>query len=159
MDLTLIHSWISPHKSRPFVLNVVQVTTWTHQPTSHLWGSWPMFRKLINLSWLLRSMLSDKVRPLHLRISEHILIACIDTALAYYKQRNKVGHFASPAQPPESPPQFSILISFQCQVRSSEAGLNKWGTVWFFAKIKFAKDDSVGVGIEYDESMGKNDRS
>jgi len=104
-------------------------------------------------------MLSDKVRPLYLRISERILIACIDTPLAYYKQRNKVGRFASPAQPPESPPQFSILIGSWCQVRSSEAGLNKWGTVRFFAKIKFVKDDSVGVGIEYNEPMGKNDGS
>ena len=104
-------------------------------------------------------MLSDKVRLLHLRILERIVIACIDTALAYYKQRNKVGHFAPPAQSPESPPQFSILIGSWCQVKSSEAGLNKRGTVRFFTKIKFAKDDSVGVGIEYDEPMGKDDGS
>ena len=103
-------------------------------------------------------MLSDKVRLLHLRISECIVIGCIDTVLAY-KQRNKVGRFAPPAQPPETPPQFSIPIGSRCQVETSEAGLNKRGTVRFFGKTKFAKDDSVWVGIKYDEPMGKNDGS
>ena len=103
-------------------------------------------------------MLSDKVRLLHLRISECIVIGCIDTVLAY-KQRNKVGRFAPPAYPPESPPQFSIPIGSRCQVKSSEAGLNKQGTVRFFTETKFATGDSVGVGIEYDGPMGKDDGS
>jgi len=83
-----------------------------------------------------------------------------DTVLAY-KQRNKIGRFAPPgeSQLSEAPHQVDISIGSRCQVESSEAGLNKRGTVRFFGKTKFAKGEGVWVGIEYDEPMGKNDGS
>jgi len=83
-----------------------------------------------------------------------------DTVLAY-KQRNRVGRFAPPAesQASEATPQVDITIGSRCQVESNEAGLNKRGTVRFFGKTKFAKGEGVWVGIEYDEPMGKNDGS
>lgn len=78
-----------------------------------------------------------------------------------YKQRNKIGRFAPSAEsePSEAPHQVDISIGSRCQVESSEAGLNKRGTVRFFGKTKFAKGEGVWVGIEYDEPMGKNDGS
>jgi len=83
-----------------------------------------------------------------------------DTVLAY-KQRNKVGRFAPPAesQPSKSAPTMDFPIGSRCQVDSNEPGLNKRGTVRFFGKTKFAKGEGVWVGIEYDEPMGKNDGS
>jgi len=83
-----------------------------------------------------------------------------DTVLAY-KQRNKVGRFAPPAESSASQPTpvFDIPVGSRCQVESTEAGLNKRGTVRFFGKTKFAKGEGLWVGIEYDEPMGKNDGS
>lgn len=52
-----------------------------------------------------------------------------------------------------------IPIGARCQVESTEAGLNKRGTVRFYGKTKFAKGEGIWVGVEYDEPMGKNDGS
>jgi tubulin-folding cofactor B len=95
-----------------------------------------------------------------LRNSFLILITCVDTVLAY-KQRNRVGRFAPPAesQPSEAAHLVDIPIGSRCQIESNEPGLNKRGTVRFFGKTKFAKGEGVWVGIEYDEPMGKNDGS
>lgn len=89
-----------------------------------------------------------------------IIIFVLDTVLAY-KQRNKVGRFAPKTEPEaqETTSSFKIPLGSRCQVESSEAGLNKRGTVRFFGKTKFAKGEGLWVGIEYDEPMGKNDGS
>ena len=120
-----------------------------------------MSRKLINSSWLRKSTPSDKVSQSNdCGTTFWLLISYIDTVLAY-KQRNKVGRFAPPveSQPPEPTATPTIPIGSRCQVESSEAGLNKRGIVRFFGKTKFSKGESVWVGIEYDEPMGKNDGS
>src|ERR1700734_1943254 len=119
-----------------------------------------MFRRSINLILLPKSMLSARVRSLPSRMLGYIMTTYIDTVLAY-KQRNRVGRFAPPAesQASEATPQVDITIGSRCQVESNEAGLNKRGTVRFFGKTKFAKGEGVWVGIEYDEPMGKNDGS
>jgi len=83
-----------------------------------------------------------------------------DSVLAY-KQRNKVGRFAPEIDLEEKERETTtaadILVGSRCQVASTEAGLDKRGTVRFSGPTEFAAGH--WVGIEYDEPMGKNDGS
>jgi len=77
-----------------------------------------------------------------------------------YKQRNKVGRFAPKEESAAAPePADHIVVGSRCQVESSEEGLSKRGTVRFVGKTKFGKGETIWVGVEYDEPMGKNDGS
>ncbi|KAF9234098.1 CAP Gly-rich domain-containing protein [Melanogaster broomeanus] len=86
-----------------------------------------------------------------------------DTVLAY-KQRHRVGRFASPppsgdlASPPAPASDADISIGARCEVQSEEEGLHKRGAVRFVGQTSFAKA-GVWVGVEYDEPIGRNDGS
>ena len=81
-----------------------------------------------------------------------------DSVLAY-KQRNKVGRFAPKIdleeKERETTTAVGIPVGSRCKVASTEAGLDKRGTVRFSGPTGFAAGHWVGV--EYDEPMGKND--
>ncbi|KAH0836809.1 CAP Gly-rich domain-containing protein [Lanmaoa asiatica] len=81
-----------------------------------------------------------------------------DSVLAF-KQRNKVGRFASPSETIPAPVvHVDIPIGARCEVESAEEGLHKRGTVRFVGQTTFAMA-GVWVGIEYDEPIGRNDGS
>ena len=85
------------------------------------------------------------------------MMVCQDTVLAY-KQRNKVGRFAPKIENKDretTTAMVDIPVGSRCQVVSTEAGLDKRGTVRFSGPTNFAAGH--WVGIEYDEPMGKND--
>ncbi|KAL8283780.1 hypothetical protein RQP46_005212 [Phenoliferia psychrophenolica] len=82
-----------------------------------------------------------------------------DTVKAY-KERHKLGRFA-PSTP--STPEPAVVIppdlipGARCEVALSEE-LSRRGTVRFVGPTEFgAKDDSVWVGVEWDEPVGKGD--
>ncbi|GAA6027300.1 hypothetical protein JCM8097_002572 [Rhodosporidiobolus ruineniae] len=86
-----------------------------------------------------------------------------DTLLAY-KQRNRLGRFASPSPssspaPPE-PLDPALVPGARCEVSVSDEGLKRRGTVRFVGPTEFGKkDESVWVGVEWDEPVGKGDGS
>ncbi|GAA5824195.1 hypothetical protein JCM11251_001562 [Rhodosporidiobolus azoricus] len=85
-----------------------------------------------------------------------------DTLLAY-KQRHNLGRFSAASSstpsnpyPPSSLPP-DLLPGARCEVALSDV-LKRRGTVRFVGPTEFgAKDESVWVGVEWDEPVGKGD--
>ncbi|KIY48183.1 hypothetical protein FISHEDRAFT_65770 [Fistulina hepatica ATCC 64428] len=75
-----------------------------------------------------------------------------DTVLAY-----KQTHKAEASEPLHPIPQLDIPIGARCEVKSSEPGFSKRGTVRFVGPTKFGAGTGVWIGVEYDEPIGKND--
>jgi len=85
-------------------------------------------------------------------------------SLLKFKQANKFGRFADPAQATSTPAPSAeavpgITVGARCQVESEEEGLHKRGTVRFVGSTAFGKGTGIWVGVEYDEPLGKNDGS
>ncbi|KZT56857.1 hypothetical protein CALCODRAFT_496854 [Calocera cornea HHB12733] len=84
-------------------------------------------------------------------------------SLLKFKQANRFGRFADPAQetpaPAPAPSYPDIVVGARCQVESEEEGLQKRGTVRFVGSTQFGKGVGLWVGVEYDEPFGKNDGS
>ncbi|GAA6002365.1 hypothetical protein JCM10207_001083 [Rhodosporidiobolus poonsookiae] len=84
-----------------------------------------------------------------------------DTLLAY-KQRNRLGRFASPSPSPSTTSAPAALPDdlapgARCEVALSPE-LQRRGTVRFVGPTAFgAADESVWVGVEWDEPVGKGD--
>ncbi|BGP16011.1 hypothetical protein JCM10213_005438 [Rhodosporidiobolus nylandii] len=87
-----------------------------------------------------------------------------DTVLAY-KQRLQLGRFApsyasssSSSEPPQQLPA-DLTPGARCEVALSDV-LRRRGTVRFVGSTEFgAKDESIWVGVEWDEPVGKGDGS
>ncbi|KAF8548715.1 hypothetical protein OG21DRAFT_1422600 [Imleria badia] len=101
--------------------------------------------------------LSDVSQVEKFELSDDAYAKRTDSVLAY-KQRHKVGRFASSSETPAPVEKVDIPIGARCQVESDEEGLHKRGTVRFVGQTSFAKT-VVWVGIEYDEPIGRNDGS
>ena len=102
----------------------------------------------------------EQVGTNHHEVTLEIIHVCSppDSVLAY-KQRHKVGRFAPPSETVPAPVTgVDIPIGARCEVKSTEEGLHKRGTVRFVGQTTFAKT-GVWVGIEYDEPIGRNDGS
>lgn len=110
-----------------------------------------------NPSTSFTGQLSDTSHVEKFELSDEAYANRTDTVLAY-KQRHKMGRFASQSEPSPSAPQVNIPIGARCEVESTEHGLHKRGTVRFVGPTKFAKT-GVWVGVEYDEPIGRNDGS
>ena len=88
--------------------------------------------------------------------------------LRAFKQQHKLGHFASPSPSLTSPPasadniNISLIdqcVGSRCQVRDG-GGPQRRGTIRFVGRTRFGKqDESIWVGIELDNPLGRNDGS
>jgi len=94
--------------------------------------------------------------------AELILLVLLssDTVLAY-KMRNQLGRFASTSTSASSSHSIEtevpadLIAGARCEVALSDE-LSRRGTVRFVGPTEFgAKDDSVWVGVEWDEPVGK----
>lgn len=89
------------------------------------------------------------------------LVWSADTVRAY-KLRNQLGRFAPSAsengsQASQAAVPADLVAGARCQVSLSEE-LSRRGTVRFVGPTEFgAADESVWVGVEWDEPVGKND--
>ncbi|KAL5492645.1 hypothetical protein ACEPAI_4092 [Sanghuangporus weigelae] len=88
-----------------------------------------------------------------------------DSVLAY-KQRNKLGRFASsdqsdsPAHPITPESHIGIKVGQRCEVEpTTEGGIARRGVVQFVGPTEFGNKTGVWVGMQYDEPVGKNDGS
>jgi len=107
----------------------------------------------------LRSMLSDKVRPLYLRISERILIACIGHSPCLL-QNSVTKWDALHLQPSlQSPHRSSAFWWFLVQSQIQRSRFEQMRNSPIFAKIKFGERWQCGGWHRYNEPMGKNDGS
>ncbi|BGP39926.1 hypothetical protein JCM10450v2_003905 [Rhodotorula kratochvilovae] len=91
-------------------------------------------------------------------LTEEEYAARSDTILQY-KKRHQLGRFApsagSPAPQPDLPA--DLVPGARCEVALSSE-LSRRGTVRFVGATEFgAKDESVWVGVEWDEPVGKGD--
>ncbi|KIJ65424.1 hypothetical protein HYDPIDRAFT_87910 [Hydnomerulius pinastri MD-312] len=113
-----------------------------------------------NPSTSFTGQLSDVSQVEKFELSDEAYAQRTDSVLAY-KQRHKVGRFASPSESPtpSAPvPKVDIPVGARCEVESAEEGLHKRGTVRFVGQTEFTKT-GIWVGVEYDEPMGRNDGS
>ncbi|KAL5536687.1 hypothetical protein ACEPAF_510 [Sanghuangporus sanghuang] len=88
-----------------------------------------------------------------------------DSVLAY-KQRNKLGRFASSdqsestAHPSPSEAYVGIKVGQRCEVEpTTEGGIAKRGVIQFVGPTEFGNKTGVWAGVQYDEPVGKNDGS
>ncbi|KAF5341125.1 hypothetical protein D9611_005858 [Ephemerocybe angulata] len=105
-------------------------------------------------SWT--GQLTDTANVEKFEITEEEYAKRTDTVLAY-KQRHKVGRFATPSEGTPEPSEVNIPVGARCEVDSLDKDLRKRGTVRFVGPTKFGT--GAWVGIEYDEPLGKNDGS
>ncbi|GAA5821521.1 hypothetical protein JCM3770_001062 [Rhodotorula araucariae] len=91
-------------------------------------------------------------------LTEEEYAARTDTILQY-KKRHQLGRFAPSAASPAPRPALpaDLVPGARCEVALSSE-LSRRGTVRFVGPTEFgAKDDSVWVGVEWDEPVGKGD--
>ncbi|GAA5857921.1 hypothetical protein JCM9279_000635 [Rhodotorula babjevae] len=92
-------------------------------------------------------------------LTEEEYAARRDTVLQF-KKRNQLGRFAPPPPSSSAPPSAlpaDLAPGARCEVALSPE-LSRRGTVRFVGPTEFgAKDDSVWVGVEWDEPVGKGD--
>ncbi|KAL0059376.1 hypothetical protein AAF712_013887 [Marasmius tenuissimus] len=75
-----------------------------------------------------------------------------------YKLRHQVGRFAPKDETtPQKAPETNIPVGSECEVKFTEPGLSKRGTVRFVGSTKFGSRNGVWVGTEYDEPFEKDD--
>ncbi|GAA5909943.1 hypothetical protein JCM8208_006394 [Rhodotorula glutinis] len=94
-------------------------------------------------------------------LTEEEYAARRDTVLQF-KKRNQLGRFAPPPPSSSAPPPAlpaDLAPGARCEVALSPE-LSRRGTVRFVGPTEFgAKDDSVWIGVEWDEPVGKGDGS
>lgn len=111
----------------------------------------------INPSTSFTGQLSDVSQVEKFELSGEAYAKRTDTVLAY-KQRHKMGRFASPSDSAAPAPKVDIPIGARCEIESEEEDLHKRGTVRFVGPTKFSAT-GVWIGVEYDEPIGRNDGS